>query len=508
MKFYPRKWTKCQIISGSIIAALGIFVVAFIPWLIGHIIYNELMLDGPTASGLSNFIDRPTSVASVYNSYYIYHVANPDDIVSGRADPIVIEKGPYTYRMHKWHPADELVWRANATMEYIEHNEYFFEPSMSSGSESDIFTTINMGYVGALNTVQGQTLVVDLVKLIIAEKNIPFFLNLTVAEILWGYNNTLLETLHTLKPEINPVVALQVKNDANDVILPAAFYTGGEAAEGQPIPPSNSIMKMTMWNGMQGQLNYWNTSYANMINGTDGTSFHPKFESDEQPPCFVDVLYRSVVLSGCGDTNFDGIKLLCLHLRDDMLLDGINNPDNAPFYMTTTGFLPFPPAVGQPIHMSLPHFHRANWSSPLVNKITFVPDNHWDSNYDTVLYVEPFTGQLFQAHKRLQVNTFITPGVTAPANVSQMYFPVIWIDQHADPTDSTISKFKTFVYLPYYGSIVLGSVSIFGGLLLLVVAIVRCTCWVNKRAGLPSYEHDYSPLGTAESMRINDAVRN
>eukprot|EP00388_Colpodella_angusta_P014682 GDKJ01036653.1.p1 GENE.GDKJ01036653.1~~GDKJ01036653.1.p1 ORF type:complete len:267 (-),score=35.64 GDKJ01036653.1:356-1096(-) len=242
-----------------------------------------------------------------------------------------------------------------------------------------------------------------------------------------------------------------------------------------------------------------------MINGTDGTSFHPKFTSDEVPYCFVDNLFRSVKLSNCGDMDFNGIKLLCLHLNDEMLLDSINNPDNAAFFMTTTGFLPFPPSIGQPIFVSLPHFHRANWSSPLVNKIVFVPDNHEDGDaYDTTLFVEPFTGQLFQANKRLQVNTYLTPGITAPKNVTETYFPIIWVHQHVDPTDSTISKFKIFIYLPYYGSIVVGSVAIFAGVLLAAIAIARCTCFVNKRAGQPEYEHDYSPLGTNnESMRGN-----
>eukprot|EP00388_Colpodella_angusta_P042206 GDKK01055565.1.p1 GENE.GDKK01055565.1~~GDKK01055565.1.p1 ORF type:complete len:270 (+),score=7.38 GDKK01055565.1:62-811(+) len=233
-----------------------------------------------------------------------------------------------------------------------------------------------------------------------------------------------------------------------------------------------------------------------MINGTDGTSFHPYIDEDEDLRCFVDTLYLSLTLVPCGTTTYNGVKLLCRHVPDWVLASEAVNPDNAAFYMTTTGFNPFPPSVGQPIHMSLPHFHRANWSSPIVNKIKYIPDNHESEQYDTRLYIEPFTGQLFQAHKRLQVNTLLEPNVTAPANATHTYFPVLWVDQYPIVTDDTITTFKLLIYLPYYGSLTIGPFLIALGLALVVSAIVRCTC-VKAKNSDTYHDLEYAPLPTS-----------
>ena len=508
MKIYRRPWTRCQIATGALIAAIGIFLVVFVPIKLKSMIYDTFSLATPSSSFVEDFIKKDPKSASVYNSYYLYHVENPTEVELSGADPILVEKGPYTYRQDLLHLAKEFAWRADGTLEYIERCVYVFDRSRSVGDESDMLTTVNLGYVGALHQSRDDPDLNGAVRGAINLIKAPLFMNLTVGEVLWGYENALLKILSIAKPDINPIISLQTRDDLNDTtLLPWAVVSGAKSAEGFYQYGKDDLRQITMWQGRKGRGVFWNSSYANMYNGTDGTTFHPYFfDEDAEPYVFVDSLFRSMRLARCGSKKKDGVKLYCLTLRDDQLLSGEHNPDNVAFYMKNSGFLPLPPAVGQPIYISLPHFHRANWSDPLANKIKFVPDNHESDRYDTRLFVEPFTGQLMEAHKRLQINTFLEPGITTTnPNTTHTYFPIAWIDQYPDIPDSTISKFKLMVYLPFFGSIVGGSVFIAVGLGLIIVAVVRCTCWVSaaqKAQADMHYGHEYRSISRGESHML------
>ena len=538
--FLPRKYTIPCVAGGITMMTVGIFIALFVPlYLMPLLIKNTFAIDQPSSKGIPPFLKLPKASVTIYQSFYIFNLTNPEEVESGAAGPKVTEHGPYTYRLDRQKMANSLVWRADGTLEYLQHSAYYFEPSMSSGSESDVFTTANLGYIGALNKMRDSEFAWGLIRDKIKQDSVPLFMTgdatserrirqLNVSQFIWGYNNTLLEALAPLG--VSPLVQMLSQDDyGSKDVLPAAVVTGGKVGPGYAQTSDDDFKRMTMWNGMNRRLTYWNSDYANMINGSDGTAFHPYVTEKDISETnangglyvFSDTIYRSALLVDCGRVEKEGIKLYCVHMRGDTLLNGDHNPANKAFGMTSSGLLPLPKSVGKPIHLSLPRFFRGNRSDPLIGKVEFLtkkigrnnkgeeveelvpaPEPEQDTS-DTVLFIEPFTGQLLDAHKRLQINTFLEPGVTAlNSNTTHTYLPLMWADQYPIVTDEAIKTIKVKIYLPFYGSIVLGAVLSVAGALLTIVAVVRCTCVRRHK-----YRHEldsalYSGLSTGGADNV------
>lgn len=73
---------------------------------------------------------------------YLFDVKNPDDVIKGEK-PILIERGPYTYR--QWEDKQVLGWSEDYQfLQYRVHKRYEFDPARSVGNETDQVTTVNI----------------------------------------------------------------------------------------------------------------------------------------------------------------------------------------------------------------------------------------------------------------------------------------------------------------------------------------------------------------------------
>lgn len=50
-------------------------------------------MNGSTA--FENFV---SAGATVYRQFWLFNITNPDDVVKNGSAPIVVQKGPYTYK--------------------------------------------------------------------------------------------------------------------------------------------------------------------------------------------------------------------------------------------------------------------------------------------------------------------------------------------------------------------------------------------------------------------------
>ena len=457
----------------------GYFVHTEIPRYVKKRVKEAFVIDTVEAQSFTQFVS-PTKNTNIYNSYYLYNITNKEGMLERGEQPIVSQMGPYTYLKYSYKELDTLSWSANGTINFKYHDWYEFQPHMSSGTENDTLMTLDLGYIGLLTKVNSTTLGPLLIDALSKANHTPI-VNLTVYQILWGYTNPVLkyldEILKILNIQIPDVVSVQQQNDPTTWLNFSSAYTGGAAADGLPSPPSDSLLVLTRWAGYD-VLPYWGSKFANMINGTDGTSFQPGGLTVNGPlvPVFVDSIYRSVHLSSASSRTYEGVELVSLELPPYILLDMNHNPENAPFGMRTTGFIPYPPSLGEPIYISLPHFLYANLSAPDVN-VTYLEDAG-AANYDIRLDVEPITGQLFVAHKRLQVNTYLLPNVNFPNNTVNTYAPVLYVDQNFVISDKLLKQYKDEVQLPIdlglYGGIaliVVGSVGTVGSLIWAILSI-------------------------------------
>jgi hypothetical protein len=503
---------------GAAVFAVSVALHFIVPSIVRETLKEDLVLTTPASALYGSFV-HPSSKVDVYMSYYLFHVSNPYDVMNG-AVPKLQQKGPYVYLEDKWRPEANITWHPNATMSYIYKTTYTFVPEKSVGLLDDVITTIDVGLFGALKAathfgIEG----FFLTKLAAASAMInktSIFMNRTVSDILWGYNDPILDALAVeLGPlarlvHLSPFVALQSNESLHTGGALSMCYTGGKASKTQPPAPEDATGVMTMWEGMT-LLTYWGDDYANMINGTDGTLFSPNFPLGGSVNAFVDTMYRSVVLTNKNSETKDykGVELYRLSISDDALLSSTLNPANAAFYLDITGFQPAPPSLSAPVWFSKPFYLDANRSVVNIDWTTLgfpvggPSDRDLRSTYDTFLDVEPHTGQLFEVHKRIQANAHI--GVIEAdlpsgahfalewtRNIQSTFLPIFWADEHTKMPENLVEDLKKQVLLPMrlgrYGGIAGAAL---GSVLLIVGLICLARCGGRDEKDSLRHESDY-----------------
>lgn len=143
------------------------------------------------------------------------------------------------------------------------------------------------------------------------------------------------------------------------------------------------------------------TDYANRIAGTDATMFGRPVTSPKLQ-IYVSDIYRTVYIEHTKDTrDWHKIKLRRYQLQTKDLYNATLNPNSAQYYnFGPSGLENVSNAVGFDAWVSMPHFYRA--SSILPASISGLQPNQ--DAHETYLDIEPVTGLLVRAKKRLQLN--------------------------------------------------------------------------------------------------------
>lgn len=142
------------------------------------------------------------------------------------------------------------------------------------------------------------------------------------------------------------------------------------------------------------------TDYANRIHGTDANMFGRPITSNKLG-VFISDIYRSVFLEYIEDEDWNGVTTRRFGIQSKDLMNSTDNPANAQYYaFGPSGLENTTAASGAPVYVSLPHFLHGD--SRLVAAVEGLNPN--EEEHESNLDMEPQTGLLVQAHKRLQVN--------------------------------------------------------------------------------------------------------
>ena len=174
-----------------------------------------------------------------------------------------------------------------------------------------------------------------------------------------------------------------------------------------------------------------------MISGTDGTQFHPDVKNTENLKVWSSDLMRVLTFTYQKDVEVEGIQLMQFGLVPSTL------DVNANYYQTVKGLANMTSSAGVPLFLSKPDFLDAD-ASKTANLITGMKPNVTAD--DTFLDVEPATGAVLSAAKRLQINLQIAPGDLFTENVSEAYIPIMWIEEGGQITPSLANDFISTVY--------------------------------------------------------------
>uniref|UniRef100_A0A4W5RJX8 Scavenger receptor class B, member 1 n=1 Tax=Hucho hucho TaxID=62062 RepID=A0A4W5RJX8_9TELE len=114
--------------------------------------------------------------------------------------------------------------------------------------------------------------------------NEGLFTTHTVGELLWGYEDGLLKALKVVDPTLDDLFGLFYKQNATDD-GEYVFLTGQQSYM--------DFAVIDQWKG-KSSLGWWTTDECNMINGTNGASFHPVITKNETLYMFSSELCRSI----------------------------------------------------------------------------------------------------------------------------------------------------------------------------------------------------------------------
>ncbi|XP_034293762.1 platelet glycoprotein 4-like isoform X2 [Pantherophis guttatus] len=388
---------NCGLLTGTIIgAALAILGGILIP--VGNnLIEDTVEKEAVIEKGTTAYENWVVPGSPIYRQFWLFDVQNPEEVMMNGSNPILKQKGPYTYRM-RYKPKENITEHDDATLSYHLENIVLFQPELSNGLESDNITTVNFAVVTAPVLYPSLS---QILNMLIQRSKSKLLQTRTVKEILWGYTDPFLELISF--PNIDKVVGI--------------FHPYNETFDG-PYRINSGKDDIKKVGIIQ--------SYKN------NRSFSATFDREK---------------------TVKGIPLYHFVIPPSTFASPVNNPDNICFCTeseisqncTLNGILDLGPCKeGRPVYITLPHFLHA--SSKLFQFVDGLkPD---EEEHKTFLDVEPTTGFTLHYAKRLQINMLVRQNskITVLQNIKHHFiFPVLWMNETAIISDEKAELFRSKV---------------------------------------------------------------
>ncbi|XP_062814626.1 scavenger receptor class B member 1 isoform X2 [Anolis carolinensis] len=456
----PFRAAVCLAVAGLACLACGIAMIVLVPRIVREQVVKNVRLE-PNGMAFELWKDIPVPF---YFSVYLFEVLNPDDILRGEK-PVVNQRGPYVYREYR--VKENITFHENDTLSFLEYRQFHFKADMSNGSESDYIVVPNMLVMGAAVMLE------DLpfpVKLTISSTFALFgqkaFMNLTVDQILWGYDNPLVDFLNSIKPGMIPFKGkfglLADFNNSNTGLF--RVYTGvGDISRAHMIDT---------WNGLK-EVSYWNSDQCNMINGTSGELW-PPFRTPSTPLEFYSPdACRSLTLIYNQTREFKNIPTYRYLAPTTMFANGTDYPPNEGFCPCLQSGIQNVSScrLNAPVFLSHPHFFNAD--PALLEAVGGLHPNK--EEHELFLDLHPMTGIPMQCSIKLQLNIFTkqVPGILQTGRVKPVVLPLIWFAESGEVEGSILHDFYiSLVLIPAVMGYAQYCLVALGGLLFIVAAFL------------------------------------
>ncbi|XP_041079328.1 scavenger receptor class B member 1-like [Polyodon spathula] len=186
-------------VAGLLTAVIGTVLVFVGPLIVDEQIVKNVQINPNSGLPYTMWKDLPVPF---FMSVYFFEVLNSNEILQGEK-PLVRQKGPYVYR--EFRQKDNITFHDNNTVSYREYRQYHFFRNMSIGDETDKVVIPNMLVLGVAVMMEDLPYAMKLV-LSTAFKTFKEepFLSLSVGELMWGYNDPLVDFLNKHFPGMLP----------------------------------------------------------------------------------------------------------------------------------------------------------------------------------------------------------------------------------------------------------------------------------------------------------------
>ncbi|XP_041825096.1 lysosome membrane protein 2c [Melanotaenia boesemani] len=402
-----------------------------------HFIQSAVKKEIVLKNGTEAFEAWTDPPAPIYMQFYFFNLTNPKEVLEGDR-PAVVEIGPYTYREYR--PMEQVTFQDNGTtVAAVNTKTYIFQRNMSRGPESDLIRTVNIPAMTVMEMFKNSPVEANVISAYMKSSGEGLFSTHTVGELLWGYEDALLKALKLLRPKLDDVFGLFYKSNAsNDGEY--VFFTGQQNYK--------DFTRVDTWNG-KSALDWWSSDECNMINGTIGASFHPVITKNEMLYMFSSDLCRSLYALYEEDVAVRGIPGYRFVPPSKVFANLSVNPANAGFCVPAgnclgSGLLNVSACKqGAPIIMSSPHFYQAD--ERFVRDVFGMRPQK--DQHQTAIDIEPLTGFILQAAKRIQVNVYVEKISTfsQTGNVKTVVIPVVYLNESVVIDETSAKKLKAIV---------------------------------------------------------------
>uniref|UniRef100_A0AAY5K9H8 Scavenger receptor class B, member 2c n=1 Tax=Esox lucius TaxID=8010 RepID=A0AAY5K9H8_ESOLU len=411
---------SCCVYSTGVLSILILIagIVMVLLQVFQNVLYAKIKEEIVLRNGTQAFNVWENPPAPVYMQFYFFNVTNPSEILKGER-PAVIEVGPYTYR--EFRPMERVNFLENGTkVSAVNVKTYVFQPNMSKGLQDDLIRTVNIPAMTVMEDFKDMPLIANFISAYMKSVNENLMTTHTVGELLWGYEDGLLKALKKFQPTLNDVFGLFYKQNASDD-GEYVFLTGQQDYQ--------DFAVIDQWKG-QSVLNWWTTDECNMINGTNGASFHPIITKNETLYMFNSDLCRSIYTTFEEERNVKGVPGYRFSPPSSVFANTTENAGfcSPPGNCLGSGVLNVSACKqGAPIVMSSPHFYQAD--EKFVKDIFGMKPNK--EQHETIIDINPLTGMILQASKRLQVNVFVEkiPVFSQTGDIRSLVFPVLYLNE-------------------------------------------------------------------------------
>ncbi|XP_036678907.1 scavenger receptor class B member 1 isoform X2 [Balaenoptera musculus] len=398
-----------------------------------------------------------------YLSVYFFDVINPRDILQGQR-PQVRERGPYVYR--EFRHKSNITFNDNDTVSFLEYRSFQFQPDKSRGLESDNIVMPNILVLSAAMMMENGPMSLKLIMtLAFSTLGERAFMNRTVSEIMWGYEDPLIHLINKYFPNMFPFkgkfgLFAELNNSDSGLFT---VFTG--------VKNFSRIHLVDKWNGVS-KVNFWHSDQCNMINGTSGQMWAPFMTPESSLEFYSPEACRSMKLIYKEQGVFEGIPTFRFVAPNTLFANGSVYPPNE-------GFCPCRESGIQnvstcrfnaPLFLSHPHFYNAD--PVLAEAVSGLHPN--PEEHSLFLDVHPVTGIPMNCSVKLQLSLYIksVKGIGQTGKIEPVILPLMWFGESGAMEGETLQTFYTqLVLMPkvlHYAQYVLLAL----GCVLLLIPIV------------------------------------
>ncbi|XP_027777134.1 scavenger receptor class B member 1 isoform X1 [Marmota flaviventris] len=456
------RWAAVALgVTGLLCAVLGAVMIVVVPSLIRQQVLKNVRID-PSSLSFSMWKEIPVPF---YLSVYFFEVLNPEEILKG-GKPEVQERGPYVYR--EFRHKINITFNNNDTVSFREHRSFQFQPAKSQGSESDYIVLPNILVLGAAMMMENRPMSLKLMMtLAFSTLGERAFMNRTVGEIMWGYDDPLVNLINKYFPDMLPLkgkfgLFAEMNNSDSGVFT---VFTG--------VKDFSRIHLVDKWNGLS-KVNFWHSDQCNMINGTSGQMWAPFMNPESSLEFYSPEACRSMKLIYQEPGMFEGIPTYRFVAPKTLFANGSVYPPNEGFCpclesgiqnVSTCRF-------GAPLFLSHPHFLNAD---PVLAEA--VAGLHPDpEEHSLFLDVHPVTGIPMNCSVKLQLSIYVKSikGIGQTGKIQPVVLPLMWFGESGAMEGKPLQTFYTqLVLMPKVMHYAQYALLALGGALLLVPIIYQ-----------------------------------